>query len=342
MTNKTHFTNDQVTDEARRWALKSDDLTPVERKQLERWLRASPEHPAEYEAAQDLWRAMDFLQLAPDDPAREIDLWVTTTAVQHNRARKFGWAVVGVLAVVALAASWQVVSRDYSPEYRTAIGEQRTIHLPDESIVLLNTDTQLTVEFDDGVRNIHLDRGEAYFKVAHDANRPFVVAFEHGILRALGTEFNVLVDEEAVEVIVTDGEVEISQRSANPTAFEPATERSEAQAGPAEKLSKGDTATISGTIESVVAIDSAELERKLGWQDGTLEFVNMPLREVVDEVGRYTGMTLIITDSELDAYPVTIVARTNNVGGMLRNLDISTDAFAVRFTADNRVLISTD
>lgn len=70
-----------------------------------------------------------------------------------------------------------------------------------------------------------------------------------------------------------------------------------------------------------------------------LEFVNTPLGEVIDQVGRYTPKTLIIADSELASYPITIIARTDNIDGLLSNLDGSTEAISVTHSG-SRVLIS--
>ena len=82
------------------------------------------------------------------------------------------------------------------------------------------------------------------------------------------------------------------------------------------------------------------LGRELSWQYGTLEFVNTPLGDVVDEVGRYTSKTLVIEDSELESYPVTIIARTDNIDALLSNLGISTELFSVTYPSNGDVLTS--
>lgn len=337
--------NNKPTVEARRWVIKSDDLTPMERKRFERWLQESDEHRVQFEAAKKEWQSLAFLQLLQDDPVRQNDPWVAKKRVRRQRARRYvgPLAVAATLAAVALVIGWQVVPEyqsDDQSDYLTAIGEQRTISLPDESTVLLNTDTRLTIDFSDGVRSVRLDRGEAHFEVAHDSTRPFIVEAGNGLVRAVGTAFNVYLDEEQVEVIVTDGVVEISQTPERSIASARVAELPQARAGPVKKLSKGGNARISQNIEMLAAADAETLERKLSWQHGMLEFVNTPLSEVIDEVSRYTGKTLVIADPELETYRVTILAKTNNIDGLLRNLDLSTDAFHVTVAPDNRVLIS--
>ena len=341
MTKQTDFANKLVSAEARRWVVKSsDDMTPMERKRFERWLQESDEHRAEFEAAKKEWRSLEFLQLLREDPVRNSDPWVAKKRVRRRSTRRYvgPMAAAATIAAVALTVWWQAVP-DYQTDYRTAVGEQRTISLPDESTVLLNTDTHLTIDFSNGVRSVNLDRGEAHFKVAHDPAYPFVVAAGNSVVRAVGTAFNVYLDDEQVEVIVTDGVVEVSKRSERSDAAGQIAEIPDGRPGPTvQTLAKGGNARISHTIETIAAVDVEAIERKLSWQYGVLEFVNTPLSEVVDEIGRYTGKTLVIADAELEAYPVTIIAKTNNIDGLLSNLDISTDAFDVTHVSDNEVI----
>ena len=176
MTKHTVFANKLVTAEARRWVVKSDDLTPMERKRFERWLQERDEHHVEFEAARKEWQSLDFLQLLQEDRVSRNDPWVAKKRVRRQRLRRYyrPMGAAAALAVVALTTWWGAVP-DHQVEYRTAVGEQRTIGLPDESTVLLNTDTRLTIDFSGGGRIVRLDRGEAHFEVAHDPTRPFIV-----------------------------------------------------------------------------------------------------------------------------------------------------------------------
>lgn len=116
---------------------------------------------------------------------------------------------------MALVVGWSLLQPPgYSAEYRTAIGEQQDVSLPDGSSILLNTHTSLNVQFSKERRSVFLDAGEAHFEVAHDPDRPFVVATKVGVVRAVGTAFTVYVrDDEETEGTVTDGVVEVSQVS---------------------------------------------------------------------------------------------------------------------------------
>ena len=93
--------------------------------------------------------------------------------------------------------------------YVTAIGEQKTITLADNSVVQLNTNSRLSVDYNDKLRGIHLIEGEAHFQVAHNPDLPFEVYTGTGVVRAVGTSFSVYIKHKQVEVVVDQGIVEI-------------------------------------------------------------------------------------------------------------------------------------
>ncbi len=345
MTEYTSFENKLVTAEARRWMIKSNDLTPMERKRFERWLEESDEHRAEFAAAKREWLALEFLKQLQNDPVSHGDPWVARKRARRKRSRRYARPLAAAAAVAAMAVvlGWSLLApSDYQTEYYTDVGGQLDVAAPDGSVILLNTSTRLKLHFSDEERNVFLESGEAHFEVAHDPSRPFVVVTGTGVVRAVGTAFTVYVDEGQTEVTVTDGVVEIAQTPEDLVASVPLTELTKSRAAPIQnqRLTKGHNARISHTIEAVAAVDAEIIERKLSWQHGMLEFVNAPLSEVIDEVGRYTARTLIIADPELETYPVTITAKTNNIDGLLRNLNASTSVFDVTYASDNRVLIS--
>ena len=100
-----------------------------------------------------------------------------------------------------------------SEKIETGIGEQRNLVLSDGSTLLLNTNSRVTVDFSDDVRNIVLLKGEAHFEVAHDTTRPFTVTAGNNTVTAVGTAFNMqYVDDNAFELVVTDGKVLVKDR----------------------------------------------------------------------------------------------------------------------------------
>ena len=94
--------------------------------------------------------------------------------------------------------------------YETRIGEQNSITLVDGSVIQLNTDSHIQVNYEKNQRSIVLMAGEAHFEVAKDPSRPFVVKAGDGMVRAVGTAFTVRINPEALKVIVTEGKVALA------------------------------------------------------------------------------------------------------------------------------------
>jgi len=336
-----------LADEARRWVVRLDELTPIEHKRLERWLKEDETNREAFADAQREWQSLEFLKLLRGNS--KGDPWVAKRRVRRNRNRRYALPLAAAAAVTAMAVAigWSLLpSQTYEVEYFTAVGEQEEVSLPDGSSIILNTNTRLNVQYSNRERNVFLAEGEAHFDVAHDTSRPFVVYTDVGAVRAVGTAFTVYVHDEQAEVTVTEGLVEVSKAPESLMAAIPSSELPDNRAGPAvpvQTLARGHNATLSETIETVAVaeVDTEVLERKLAWQYGMLEFVNTPLGDVIDEVGRYTSRNLIIEDPELEDYPVTIIARTDNIDGLLSNLDISTDAISVTYPSSGDVRIST-
>lgn len=188
----------EVDDKAAAWAvrLEARDLDDAERRAFEAWCAAHPRHRGALLRAQAGLRLMDQARVVKD----------VLPAAGKPRARpRRAFALAGGLAAAALAA---VVVLLTSPgELRTQVGEQRRVALQDGSVALINTDSRLAVSFDDSRRRISLKRGEAWFKVAKDTGRPFVVDAGQVHVRATGTAFSVRRDPDGVRVVVTEGRV---------------------------------------------------------------------------------------------------------------------------------------
>ena len=98
----------------------------------------------------------------------------------------------------------------------TSVGEQKVLSLADGSVIHLNTDSLVLVDFSDSRRDIHLLRGEAHFEVAHDEKRPFIVKVDNNTVTAVGTAFNVqITSANHLELLVTDGKILLQNEAGN-------------------------------------------------------------------------------------------------------------------------------
>jgi len=228
------------------------------------------------------------------------------------------------LLPAAIAASLALVSVPIyqslagAETYATAIGGFQRFPLADGSRVDLNTNSRLDVAYSKAVRRLDLERGEAFFKVAKNAARPFVVHAGAYRVTAVGTAFTVKLRGGDIDVVVTEGRVRIDP---------PAT-----GAVPARPIfaSAGQVATSTGASPVVRPIDAAAMDMALSWRDGLLIFEDRPLGEVAAEFNRYNQVQLVV-DPSATGVIVDGSFRANNVAGFLRLLN---QGFGVRSVRD--------
>jgi len=194
--------------------------------------------------------------------------------------------------------SWQ------SPmTFQTVVGEQSSFTLQDGSVLFLNTDSKVRVGWLPTERHIELVRGEARFKVAKDANRPFTVATTAAAVRALGTVFNVRAEPLGTQVAVLEGQVEVTVAPAEEPAFGTpvtANERSTAvQASAMERvrLAAGERAAV--TSHGIQTNTGPTIESVMAWTERRLVFRDQPLDAVVHEFNRYRTYPLVLDDPGL-------------------------------------------
>lgn len=185
-------------------------------------------------------------------------------------------------------AAW----REGAATYETGVGVLKDIHLDDGSNIALSGETKVLVAFTKRVRTVRLIQGEAWFKVAHDAQWPFIVRAGDGDIRAVGTAFLVTRDSDRVVVTVTEGTVTV-------TAPPPPTAKDSPRASVARvpvRVTRGEEVSYrdNGTMASTVTADT---RAATAWTRGRLVFDNEPLRYVVENVNRYFPKHISVTPS---------------------------------------------
>ncbi|MDD3448841.1 MAG: FecR family protein [Gammaproteobacteria bacterium] len=269
--------------QAAEWFIRLRDKPPSEevRCAFEQWLAADPRNRQEYQAISGVWQELDGLK-----GAASIGGVGRTAAARdagergRGRMSRRAVAVAAVLVLSVLTGVWAIL---YDPgSYQTAKGEQQTLRLADQSVVHLNSDSALHVVLTSGQRTLHLQRGEAYFEVAHDPVRPFVVVAAGGTARAVGTRFDVYRQPSGVRVSVVEGRVEVAVES-----------------GGKELLNAGETITYgnNGSALSQIGRNDGDVP---DWLDGRIQFEAAPLTEVVEQLNRYQETPLRIADPSLN------------------------------------------
>lgn len=203
--------------------------------------------------------------------------------------------------------------------YLTSVGETREVKLPDDSTVLLNTDTRLVVDYRLHSRSVSLSDGEAIFNVKTDADRPFTVRAGRREFQAVGTRFNVRVlTPEMVELTVTDGTVKLLY--APPILPETPAMRREILTYGEEDIGAFETALAQPGFQSVRKVGTREVESRLAWQRGMVIFDKEPLENVLAEVDRYTSTKFALAQAALRNIRVSGYFRAGDVDGLLQTL----------------------
>ncbi|WP_345548764.1 FecR family protein [Microbulbifer aestuariivivens] len=287
-------------DQACAWVarLRSDSVTTADRREFAHWLQASAGNREAFDEMAELWGDLGALKHLPIDtlfPESRPSLAARQSLAASNApgAKAKGtrktkgagrwdfshWLLgSGVIAACLMVTLWignQWLGQDVQEQlYTTAVGETRTVTLPDGSIIQLNTNTELVVSYSREERHTQLVRGEAFFDVARQTARPFTVAAGNAWIRVLGTEFNVERSQQTTRVSVTGGTVAVSETS------------SAAGLPPQSvKLVKDQKVSVSSAGLGSVARTSAE--QALDWTQGILVFEDTPLAEALDELNRY-------------------------------------------------------
>ena len=208
------------------------------------------------------------------------------------------WATAFTFAIALIAGIvvWQLGGKRSveTSAFKTERATHRDISLPDGSRVRLGAKSQLFVNFTSQTRYVVLEGGEAFFKVAKDKERPFLVQAGEVTVRAVGTEFNVRRVMDKTIVAVTEGVVEVRQslrprQSTNPGASK------------AIRVVAGEQVSIDPAA-AVVAVKQVASEAVVGWQEGRLEFVDEPLGMVIETINRYSHREIVITDKAINEF----------------------------------------
>lgn len=313
-----------LTDVAAQWLARRDrGLSAAEQDAYLQWLREKAEHGAALARLEQTWRMLDPLrQWRPEhSPQPNPDLLAPRP---RARVRWPIWAggLAAAAAIVLAALVWRSPAPAEMPQ-RTAVihpGPER-MALEDGSVVELNAGAKVEVSFTPQERRVHLVRGEALFTVAKNPARPFIVSADKIAVRAVGTAFSVQLDRAEVSVLVTEGKVRLDELGGPAGGEGSAREISHLVAGQQAVVS---TSAASGSVSAcqVREFTPAEIERALAWQGLRLEFVDMPLRDVVAEFNRYNVRKLVVGDAATANILVGGNFRADNLDSFVRLLDL--------------------
>jgi transmembrane sensor len=317
-----------IARQAADWFLAHRDgsLGTSERQAFEEWLLASPVHVEEYLGVALIAQA---LPTAADDPENPLDAileraeTVDEAEVRPIRANisephaiperrpvwnRWQFAVAAVLAVVIGGSLWWTANHPAPQRYTTGHGEQKTWRLDDNSVLRLNTDTAVTVRYRPAERLIEIDRGQAFFEVAHEPTRRFRVIAGTTNIVAVGTQFDVYRDRVATVVTVVEGRVAVASDS---------TLRRQLHVNAGEQVR-----VIAGMLpDHATPVDA---QRGTAWLRRQIAFDQEPLAAVAAEFNRYGVVPIEIEGPSLRSLVISGVFAADDTEtflAFLRTLD---------------------
>lgn len=296
-----------VKEQAIHWLarLHSGHYTDAERAAFAAWLAENKAHRHTFDEVQRLWNEMEGLRTLAARDLAAARTYRPRPAWRGWRGAALALACAGGLAaalLVVIPAWWETVPAQV---FHTAKGEQKTVTLPDGSRLDLNTDTELRLELSRQDRSITLARGEVLFTVVHDETRPFIITAGAGRIRDIGTRFDVRFRPDGVSVAVLEGKVSIVTGRDDVRVLQPGQAISYSATGRFSRLAATDPAVTTA------------------WREGKLVFKGRPLREVLDEIGRYHDVDLELFDPELAALKVSGTFGIEDLGLLLGAMEAS-------------------
>ncbi len=326
----------KVQEQAEYWLvmLDSPNFNAAKEAEFFAWLDESPNHQAAYIQVEETWeRGCVMAQVTapviaePQDSASQGFDWADWLG--------FGsWAQVGMagllVVVLGFGGYWQISGVPETGHYQTGVGEQREIYLSDGSVLTLNTSSEITTEISRGERVVHLVSGEVFFDIAKSPGRSFDVYTKAGLVRVLGTKFNVRDSGDETVVTVLEGAVGIDNQESpelDPESFD------------ADVTLHRNQQAVIEMVDDVPVAENVDASAALGWRTKSLVFRDDTLQDVVNEVNRYFSTRIELGSDELANKKVAAVIQVSSFETMLRMLEEALDLESRKGSANDVVYL---
>jgi transmembrane sensor len=267
--------------------------------------RRDPDNARAYERVESVWSATNTLAGDPDISALTAEALgkapprVRARVMVSRLWKPLGSVALAAVAVIAAGTLWTV---NRPLDYATAVGEQRTVRLDDGSRVTLDTGTRIQIRLRDDRRSVALLSGQAFFDVAGDPARPFVVTAGDTHVTAIGTRFDVRRMDDGARVTLVEGRVSVRETDQGDSGW---------------SLNPGQQVVTAAPRPAVATVDIAQ---ETSWTTGRLIFKATPIRTAVAEINRYSDEKIELQASHIADIPVSGVFDTGDTDGFIAAL----------------------
>jgi transmembrane sensor len=321
--------NEQTQQQAAEYVarLYSGELSAKEEHTIRAWCAADSRHQREFDNMVAIWDTSQELYETADDNTQvrsyKIALNIAASLIvalaiglymvlPNSTVDPIGTQMAHV-ANEAVTTQSQPTSGKDSHRYQTQVGEVKDVTLPDGTLVSLNTDTAIEYDFSGDTRNLLLKRGEAFFAVAKDPSKVFIIDTGKQIIRVIGTKFNVRKSTDSLQVAVKEGLVAVHAADKKHQAFEHKTEDT--------LLPAGTIGAFSGAGKIVSADQTDKVERLQSWRFGFFRFDNESMETVVTELNRYQLKPIVLLGDKVKKLRISGVYSLRNQDSLFQALE---------------------
>jgi transmembrane sensor len=309
-----------LEDAAAEWFCRLNEAKGKDRATVERsfrqWMDADWRHAEAFANVSATWDAIGQHAAEPEFlTLRQSALADARFSAQRRwkPSRLPRWGMAGYAAAALLVASGYYFFSHMQPtgkQYSTQIGQREALTLADNSHVDIDADSAVSIALQHDMRLIHLEHGQAYFQVAKDRKRPFIVQVNGQQVIATGTAFNVEAINGGLRVTLVEGHVVVRSAPESNVRTDPS------EGTIIAKLSPGDQLTdISGGIAHLD--HSANVLSVTAWRQGKLIFTNDKLSDIVACMKHYSTTEIVITDPEIANLRVSGVFNAGDIPALV-------------------------
>lgn len=283
---------------------------------LYRWIELSEENKTHFKEAQELWLSTQAILAPKEDTEKALQRFRSKIKNYNRRGKTFRKPLYYItqcaaIIVILLGLYYFFTRESNSEQYacvEMAIGNKGCITLPDSTVVWLNSGSKLTYpsRFSDKKRKVRLN-GQAYFKVFHKEDQPFVVETNDMDIKVLGTSFVVknYIRDEIIETALVDGHVEVyfPNSSVPPITLQPA-----------------EQVTYSRKTKETKIYTRKDSSLYHIWAQEKLLLSNCELTEVIEKLGAWYNVTMTCTNTSPAPVYMTLTVRTEPLKEILQTL----------------------
>jgi transmembrane sensor len=308
--------DERILEDAAFWSQRLKGEGDLDQSAFDDWLASDPRHA---EALMQVDTANGFVDEHLNAP--ELLLMRSEALQRAHRSGANRWKtgkeavtrrvmLSGAAAPVAAAVGAGFLLWRPTTSYATGVGEQRTVTLADNSRVFLDANSHLMVAMTNDARRIDLLSGRAHFEVAKDPARPFSVHADDKVVTAVGTAFTVEYRQARVAVTLVEGRILVKEQ----VSGKPAKVLTDA-IKPSQQL------VMAAGAETPELVDKVDLQRSMGWRDGTLNFDDERLEDVAGRMNDYSKTRIVVDGTAARSLRISGTFRAGETGAFVEAIE---------------------